>query len=113
MLQPFGDNQRYDLVVEDGGKFLRIQCKTGRVTPKGSLDFATCSSQAHRGRGRQDYRGQIELFGVYSPELDKVYLVPVDAVPITHASLRLRPSGNNQTTGTRWAKDYELVTIPE
>jgi hypothetical protein len=29
---PFGDNQRYDLVVEAGGRFLRVQCKTASLT---------------------------------------------------------------------------------
>src|SRR5262249_30713483 len=28
VLLPFGDNQRYDMVVEVGGRFLRVQCKT-------------------------------------------------------------------------------------
>jgi PD-(D/E)XK endonuclease len=28
VLLPFGDNRRYDLVVEAGGRFLRVQCKT-------------------------------------------------------------------------------------
>ena len=30
VLTPFGDNRRYDLVIEDAdGKFWRVQCKTG------------------------------------------------------------------------------------
>ena len=30
VLMPFGDNQRYDMVVEAGGQFLNVQCKTAR-----------------------------------------------------------------------------------
>jgi hypothetical protein len=30
VLLPFGDNQRYDFVVDNHGEFIRIQCKTGR-----------------------------------------------------------------------------------
>lgn len=28
ILKPIGDNQRYDLVIDNNGKFLRVQCKT-------------------------------------------------------------------------------------
>ena len=31
VLVPFGDNRRYDLVVEVGGHFLRVQCKTASL----------------------------------------------------------------------------------
>ncbi len=32
VLTPFGDNRRYDLVIEDAdGQFWRVQCKTGWV----------------------------------------------------------------------------------
>jgi hypothetical protein len=31
VLMPFGENTRYDLVIDDGETFSRIQCKTGRL----------------------------------------------------------------------------------
>lgn len=110
VLQPFGDSQRYDLVVDNRGTFIRVQCKTARLK-KGCLAFPTCSSQSHRGRGKQDYRGQIEFFGVYCRELDKVYFVPVDEVPKTEAALRLKPSKNGQQKGVRLASQFEFPTF--
>jgi len=107
VLLPFGDNQRYDLVVEEDGEFTRVQCKTGRIKNR-AIHFDTCSSQSHRGKGKLDYRGQADQFGVYVPDLDKVYLVPVKDVGHTAATLRLTPPKNNQGTGVRWAHDYEL-----
>ncbi len=48
VLIPFGDNQRYDIVIEDDdGTFKRIQCKTGRLK-NGAIKFPTCSSSYHR-----------------------------------------------------------------
>ena len=29
LLVPFGENTRYDLVVDDGSQLWRVQCKTG------------------------------------------------------------------------------------
>lgn len=107
VLQPFGDSQRYDLVTEENGVFTRIQCKTGRVR-KGVVEFNTCSSHYHRGKGWKDYIGQADVFGVYVPELDRVYMVPVTAVPTQGAFLRLEPPKNGQTQGIRFAADYEF-----
>ena len=42
---PFGENTRYDLVIDDGVRLLRVQCKTGRLR-NGSIFFATCSTSA-------------------------------------------------------------------
>ena len=46
VLTPFGDNLRYDLVMEDAdGIFYRIQCKTGWMDEaKTVIKFATASS---------------------------------------------------------------------
>jgi hypothetical protein len=107
VLTPFGDNQRYDLVVDVGGRFIRIQCKTARLI-KGALQFSTCSSQSHRGRGKQGYKGQAELFGVYSPDLDKVYFIGVDGVGDHGAHLRVDEPRNGQDRHVRYARDFEF-----
>ena len=52
------------------------------------------------------------MFVVYSGDLDKVYLVPVENVGITRTHLRLEPSKNNQEQNVRWARNYELVVGP-
>jgi PD-(D/E)XK endonuclease len=57
---------------------------------------------------RRHYRGQVEFFAVYSPDTEKVYLIPIDHVGTTQASLRLVPTANKQEKNVRWAQDYEL-----
>ena len=46
VLVPFGENTRYDLVVDRGTQLQRVQCKTGRLR-NGAVVFRTCSSYAH------------------------------------------------------------------
>jgi hypothetical protein len=115
VLKPFGDNLRYDLVIEDAdGQLWRIQCKTGWIEGDDAyIEFATASTYYHTragrtGYGRKDYQGQIDYFAVYCPNTGKVYLVPIDHVGKTSAMLRLVPTKNNQEKNVRWAKDYEL-----
>lgn len=115
VLVPYGDSLRYDLVIEDtAGRFWRVQCKTAWVEGEndGFITFATASLRP-RGNGRVqhsrvEYTGQVEYFAVYSHELHKVYLIPVDKVSKSSMHLRLEPAKNNQEKGITWAKDYEI-----
>jgi hypothetical protein len=56
------------------------------------------------------YTGIAELFGVYWPARDEIYLVPVNDVPKSRGWLRLEPTRNNQQKGVRMAADYEFST---
>jgi len=83
VLIPYGDNTRYDLVIEDAdGKFWRVQCKTGWLENNAAyIEFATASTYYHTragrtGHGRKDYRGQIDYFAVYCPETKGVIWYP-------------------------------------
>lgn len=110
VLRPVGDNLRYDLVIELDGVFKRVQCKTAQYKD-GGLAFATCSSYNHRNRPRRNYRGEADLFAVYAPHTDKVYVIPVDEVGVDECRLRVDPLRQSRRT-TRWAKDYEIGPLP-
>lgn len=104
VLQPFGDNQRYDLVVDRDGVFLRIQCKTGRLM-NGVITFCTSSSAG--GKGKRSYIGEVDYFAVFCPENNNVYLVPIKDCPKSSMRLRVDPPVNNSSVSTvNWAKDY-------
>jgi len=110
VLIPLADYLRYDLVIDDGGRFLRVQCKTGRLI-KGAIRFDPCSIDSRSKQGgciRKGYVGEVELFGVYCPELKRCYLIPLEDVTATGCHLRVEPPKNGQKTKIRWAADYEL-----
>jgi hypothetical protein len=110
VLEPLADYLRYDLVIDEEGRFLRIQCKTGRLR-KGAIVFYPCSADSRSKQGgciRKGYVGQVELFGVYCPDLKKCYLVPVDHVTTGQSSLRVDPPRSGQKKKIRWAADYEM-----
>lgn len=86
VLIPFGENVRYDLVIDQDGSFIRVQCKTGRLKD-GAVRFPTCSSTYHHPANRgisnchQGYTGQADVFGVYCPDTGGTYIVPVEDCP--------------------------------
>ena len=111
---PFGENSRYDLVVDDGSSLSRVQCKTGRLRD-GAVRFKTCSVYAHHSNPKvrfRDYRGDVDSFAVYCPENGAVYLIPILELPSRHmASLRVDAAKNNQERRIRLAAAYEVATV--
>lgn len=109
VLRPVTELSRYDLVIDRGNGFERIQCKTGRLR-NGSVRFNTASSLAHhrKGNSRFSYEGQIEAFGVYCPDNDEVYIVPVGVTGKAECVLRIDPARNGQSNGVNLASVYRL-----
>lgn len=108
VLVPFGV-ARYDLVIEVGGEFKRVQCKTARLSRRGSAIEFNASSRPP-GRPTKSYAGQIDYFGVYWPAKSQVFLVPIKDLGDVKdlVTLRLVPARNGQQQRTRSAADYLL-----
>jgi hypothetical protein len=60
------------------------------------------------GNGCRSYRGLADIFGVYFPQTDGVYLVPIEEVADSKGWLRVEPTRNNQKRGVRFAADFEI-----
>lgn len=109
VLLPFGVNQRYDLVLDQGDQFVRVQCKTGRLR-KGVVEFNAVSIRSNtREVIQRGYEGEVDLFLVYCPDTDRIYSVPIEEVSSSRLGyLRVAPTRNGQAQGVRWARDFEL-----
>lgn len=105
---PFGNNQRYDLIVDcNNGLLYKAQCKTGRLQ-NGCISFNTSSVNGFTNT-RYGYDGQIDTFLVWSEYTDKVYSIPISTVG-KPGSVLLRVDMNNggNPSKIRWAQDYEI-----
>jgi hypothetical protein len=121
VLIPWGDHRRYDLAYIEVGelikngepRLIRVQCKVARISPDGGYITFNAYSVMPGEKGRRSvkkgYEGDAEMFGIYSPDTGKIYLVPVSEVPSgENINLRLLNAKNNQWKKIRWAKNYEL-----
>jgi len=121
VLIPWGDHRRYDLayiqseetILSSEPRIIRVQCKVARISPDGGYisfnPYSVMPGERGRRSVKKGYEGEAEMFGVYSPDTGKVYLIPVGEVPSGgDVILRLLKAKNNQEKGIRWARDYEL-----
>jgi hypothetical protein len=108
---PFGENNRWDLIADDGERLFRIQVKTGRLR-NGAIRMPCSSTHSHRRKpGQQSlrsYRGQVDFLAVYCPETKEVYLVPESELVHTRGHLRVDPTVNRQDKRIRWARRFKL-----
>jgi PD-(D/E)XK endonuclease len=111
---PFGENTRYDLILDDGESLRRVQCKTGRLR-HGAVEFATASSYYHHPNekpSQRHYRGQVDSFAVHCRQTGGVYLIPIDHLPDDRAYLRVTTPLNGQRKHIRYASEYQIGCVP-
>jgi hypothetical protein len=104
---PFGGGAPYDLIIDTGEKLLKVQVKTGRLR-NGCVLFAAQRIRGHHGTQRYKYRaGEIDLFAVYCPDNDQIYIVPTLG-DLAEGRLRISETGNNQQQNVRWASEFNF-----
>lgn len=111
VLKPLTEHERYDLVLEIGGRLLRVQCKWGSC--QGDVIYVRLKSSYHsptRGYVMATYdRTEVDAVAVYCGDLDRCYFLPIDLVAGRGVvSLRLKETRNNQRAALNWATEYEF-----
>jgi hypothetical protein len=94
---PALEGSRYDLLLEQPeGRFLRLQCKTGRLRDN-AVQFHTRSQtgRSHNVRPKAYTKAEIDYFAVFCVETGSCYLVPVQEASVV-VTLRLEPPANGQ-----------------
>lgn len=110
---PVGDYSRYDAILDDGDTLSKVQFKTGRYR-NGTVLFNCASQDYHNPGNKKNYSDDVDFIGVFCPELEKCYLVPIEEVGKQNIkTLRVDPSKNNQKSGVSLAADFEIGPIAQ
>lgn len=106
---PYGDRDRYDLVADIDGKFVRIQCKTSRTKDGGkTFQFSTRSSYVKDGHREHKKYSSDEIDYFATVFNNKCYLVPVTDDPTAAKTLRIAETNSSQSKNINWAKDFTV-----
>ena len=108
VMTPWGDTERYDLVMEINRRLYRIQVKTSRTRNGGRSFEFDCRSTQGRTRHLHYDKGQIDYFATAFN--GQSYMVPIEECRAAKL-LRLAPPGNHQNTRINYAADYELEKV--
>jgi hypothetical protein len=113
VLRPVCEGGRYDFAIDMDPTLLRVQCKLAqRLDGVVSVNLQT-SRYTPNGYVRTSYAAtEIDVVGVYSPHLNRCFLIPIDIAAgrrVIH--LRFEPARNNQADRINWARDYEFAAV--
>lgn len=108
---PYGENCRYDFIIDVNNILLKIQCKTSHsITSQEGFEF-NCKSVNVTNKGCFESRytkEEIDYFATYFN--GKCYLVPVEECKTTKI-LRYCYPKNGQKKGITLASNYELEKV--
>lgn len=109
---PFGDNNKYDLIVGDGDALYRIQWKTAWETEEGRIRFNTHSQTTRDGTyHEQTYENVIDAFMVRYPMEEKLFWI--DVAEAGRKKMVLRFDAEIDHPSINWAEEYTFDgTIP-
>ena len=113
--KPIGENQRYDLIIDDGSTLHKVQCKSAKLTDNIIVGSISRISRNGDVFVRHKYTtDEIDVFALYCPDVKECYWISCKDLMVddgnVQSSIKLRikqSSGNNQHK-TRLAKDYIL-----
>jgi hypothetical protein len=109
VLVPEYDNEPYDLVVETDDDFHRVQVKTAYKNKPGTVQFETVSTRSRADRYERDgYDDRADIFAVYNPILDEVYVIPVEDAATGKMEIRFEEPANGQRVGINWHEELLL-----
>lgn len=104
---PYGDNSRYDLILDINYNLYKIQCKTSRLLQEGVYEFDCNSSRCNsKGLYKTYYdEKEVDFFATFIN--GKCYLIPFKETSTHSKRLRFVPPKNGQIKGITFAKEYE------
>lgn len=113
VLEPYGENQRYDIVIDVCGELFKLQCKTGRLNEQESGVKFSAQSSSIRSDGyvKEPYGEGIDYFAIYVWEMDETFIVHQSEVANSTGTLRLTKTENNQVKGVTFAAEHHIDTV--
>lgn len=114
---PYGENSRYDLIVDYNGKLLKIQVKTSKLVQGTEenpecIEFATCSIRYNSEGSKRIYYTKEEIDYFATVWENVVYLVPVEECS-SSKKIRFCLPKNGQRVGITFAEDCTIEKVLE
>lgn len=110
---PYGNDAKYDFIVDVDGKFIRIQCKSPMLIKDENIVTSLllslrCSTTNTKGTVTHGYtKEQIDYFATYYN--NNIYIIPITEIGNSSFTLRLiEPKNYGGNNAIHMANDYKL-----
>lgn len=108
--KPILEQTRYDLIIDDGTKLLKIQVKYARAKQSGSSGSAVVDFRKTTNNGKCNdgyYKNEIDAVIVYLPQIEKLCFFPIEMIEgKTTLTIRYEKTKSGQCKNIIFADDY-------
>ena len=80
---PYGNNSRYDLLVDNGTTIWKVQCKTAKLNENGSYTIQTCNKVSTTTQRRVKHYTKDEIDFIASVIQNQLVIIPVELIEKT------------------------------
>ena len=77
---PYGNNSRYDLLVDNGKTIWKVQCKTAKLNENGSYTIQTCNKVSTTTQRKTKHYTKEEIDFIISIINNQLVVIPVEFV---------------------------------
>ena len=108
---PFGNSQKYDLIMDYKGTLYKVQVKHANEHEDTHFSFKT-RWQGHNATGYTQTRytkNDIDFFATFCK--GQLYLIPVEECSGATKTIRYVPPKNNQRIGISFAENYSAEEV--
>ena len=102
-IKPWGDCSRYDVIVESGGRFVRVQVKSTNFL-RYNYYACTLSGSNHSAYTKEE----VDLFAVLVIPDDVWYIIPIEGIGLRCRSISLAPK-NSQSRYAKYQEAWHLL----
>lgn len=106
---PYGNNSRYDLLIDNGKTIWKIQCKTASLNENGSYTIQTCNKVSTSTQRRTKHYTKDEIDFIVSLIDNQLVVIPVEFVENSTArSFRVKPPKYGSKTNCNLIEDFTV-----
>ena len=106
--KPFGDSGAYDLIVEGGGRLVRVEVKSACAARETGNGYTVSTYYQPLKRGYS--LAEADFLAVHVPPVDAWYIIPVERL---HNVKSMRVYPDRATTRSRWEVFREAWELME
>ena len=112
---PYGNNSRYDLLVDTGKQIFRIQCKTASLQTNGSYLVKTANSVNTMTKNKIKHYTKEEIDFIVTVIEDKLVFIPAEMIQTINSKIfraELPKYGSKSNCNLISDYSYELQFLP-
>lgn len=112
--KPFGDNARYDFIVDYNHKLFKFQVKYCDYKTENNSILCPCSSSTNHTTNKKlkSYKNDVDYMAFFLKEYNEIIIIPIEEIQDQQSiTLRKTRTNNHQEKGVHYIEDYSLISF--